>query len=208
MHKLEDYEKITNMIFSLLKDLSKNEINNLLNGDAYLKYIETKRYINKEKIFYKDLLHEGINCPNKNSLISFLYNSNLKNKIQLTEFCDYLGLVTKSKDKKEEIIEKIADFILNNKEIIKMNTQNDRELTHKIDDIGVKLKGMEDISEAYTFLKNEEILNKKSNLLLLAKNLDVYIKKELPNDIIMTRIVESVVGSKLRSLAIRGKSKD
>ncbi|MDN4078746.1 hypothetical protein QYF52_12430 [Paenibacillus polymyxa] len=46
-------------------------------------------------------------------------------------------------------------------------------------------------------------MSAKNNLILLAKQLNVYLEKDLNNDAIIKKIVDAVVVAKLRSLAIR-----
>ena len=72
--------------------------------------------------------------------------------------------------------------------------------------LGEKIKLCKTREEAFNIVKNEPLLKTKKNLFKLAEIMQIYANKKDKRERIEEKIVESLVGSKIRSAAIRDLS--
>jgi len=84
------------------------------------------------------------------------------------------------------------------KDSLKKLTDND------IDIIINKIKNTSNRDEAKTILANEESLALKENLVKVARSLKIHIQKIDKKEDIENKIIEFIIGSRLRTDAIRG----
>lgn len=134
-------------------------------------------------------------------------DKSLIKKMEFLGFCDYINIETKSKDSIDNLLERIYEYIKNKKEHVLNYIDNKNNSEMLLQKISYRLEELNDIEEANEYLLSNNNLLTKSDLLKLAKSLNVYIEKENSNEAISRKIVDSVVGAKLRSFALRGKSK-
>lgn len=205
MSSKRDLEAMFSIINSFIKGLSVNEYENILNGSATLKYVEKSLSL-AEKNQFDEILNNILGVGgvlNENTMD--IIKEKIETKNQLIAFCNYLNIDLKSKDTKEDIYEKILIFIEENKEILINKINKNVSIHQMIEMIALELEGFVDKEQALKFLLDKKVLENKSHSLFLAKVLDVNVRKESSNLEILERIVDSVVGSKLRSMVIRGK---
>lgn len=98
------------------------------------------------------------------------------------------------------------EYIQDKKRYFLQMTHEKKDKDVALQNISYKLEEFTDLDEANKFLTSCNELSQKSDLLKLAKLLNVYIEKDGNNDEIVKKIVDAVVGSKLRSLTLRGKT--
>lgn len=72
--------------------------------------------------------------------------------------------------------------------------------------LGNKIKLCKTREEAFDIMKNEPLIKTKNNLLKLSEIMQIYANKKDKRERIEEKIVESLVGSKIRSDAIRNLS--
>jgi hypothetical protein len=187
--------------------LSDDEIENLILGKATLKY-NVKNISNETREMYDSLLAKLVNCNEIEEVkIIIRDDKSLIKKIDFLDFCDYINIEIKSKDSIENLIDKIYEYIKNKKEYVLSYIDNKKDKELILQEISYKLEEFNDIEEANMYLLNSSNLLTKSDLLKLAKSLNVYIEKENTHEAISRKIVDSVVGAKLRSFTLRGKFK-
>ncbi|MGE8080050.1 hypothetical protein [Peribacillus loiseleuriae] len=204
MSSKNDFEAMISIINGLIKNLTKTEYENILNGSATFKYVE--RSLNStEKNYFDLILSKLVKIYDEQSNPLDYIKGELETKNQQINFCNYLNVDIKTKDSKEEIYNKILLYVEENIDLIKGRIYKSNSIEKQIEEIRINLEACNDIQKAVKYLSNCKILEYKNNLLHLAKILDVNVRKEHHTEDILNRIVESVVGSKLRSMAIRGK---
>ncbi|MGG0473557.1 hypothetical protein ABEY96_15320 [Priestia aryabhattai] len=208
MSSKRDLEAMFSIVSNIIKNLNVNEYENILNGSATLKYVE-KSLTASEKSQFDVVLKKLLNLDSNEINTNFMetIKAELETKSQLINFCNYLNIEVKTKDKKEDIYEKILNFVDENKEILLNKFNKGISINQTLEQIASQLENFNDKNLALKFLLGNNALDNKGHLLSLAKILDVNVRKESNNGEIIERIVDSVVGSKLRSMAIRGKFK-
>lgn len=202
-----NFKSLIGILDDVIMGLSDDEIENLILGKATLKY-NVKNISNETREVYDSLLEKLAYCNEIEEIKNTIKDDkSLIKKIDFLDFCDYINIETKSKDSIENLIERIYEYIKNKKEHVLNYIDNKKEKEIVLQKISYRLEELNDIEEANAYLLNNNNLLTKSDLLKLAKSLDVYIEKENTNEAISRKIVDSVVGAKLRSFALRGKSK-
>ncbi|AYK05656.1 hypothetical protein [Brevibacillus laterosporus] len=201
----KDFEIINKIILDLIISLSVTEYENIIRGTATLKYVE-KDLPPSKRVLFQQILNKLVYVNTFEDIQSLLKeNPTLKTKTDLIDFCSFLNIGTKSKDTINEIIFKICNFIEYNKESLLYSITKVNETSTNIEIVAEELEKFMNVQDAQEFLKNNEVLTNKSSLIKLAKELDVYIEKDATYSELIETIVDSVVGSKLRSLSIRKK---
>ena len=206
MSSKNDFEIMFSFIYSLIKNLSKAEYESILNGTGTLKYIE-KPLNQTDKSHYDSILHKLVMSFDSNFDKMEILKNELNTKNQQINFCNYLNIEIKSKDSKEEIYNRIIYFVQENLESLKSRLDKTNTNDEELKKVQLYLEDCLNSQDAIKYLSNHKFLENKNNLMTLAKSLDVNVRKEFNNEEILNRIVDSVVGSKLRSMAIRGKIK-
>jgi predicted metal-binding transcription factor (methanogenesis marker protein 9) len=188
---------------NFIQDLSSIEMENLINGRGSIRYMDKKIPLNTKQEF--DGIVRGIvRYTSEEEVINKLKTYSLfDSKHKYLEFCDYLNINVKSKESINSIEQKLAHYILENKEAIVFGINSQSDINSTIQNISYALEEFNDPQSAFDFLKNNEVLLTKNNLMLLSKQLNVYLEKDLSTDAIIKKIVDAVVVAKLRSLAIR-----
>lgn len=191
----KDAEKLMEVVTHTLKNLTITEYHNLLNGNGRLQFVEenTDKYHDVIQTLKGSESYEGFYRTLKN-------HKNSKTKKQLGEFCNHLRIEIKSKDTKVVLYEKIAARFGYGKEEPSENTV-DKEVIK----FGKQLQNMQSIKEAEEFLYDQKNLKTKATLQTLAKIYDVHIQSRMTKEEIIKRIIDSVVGSRLKSMVIRTK---
>jgi hypothetical protein len=91
-------------------------------------------------------------------------------------------------------------FVREDKENRKVNKISEEDLKS----LSCKINELKDREEAQDFLKNDPRVHLKDNLVCLAKFLKVHVVKNDKREVVEEKIIEFVVGAKLRSEAIQG----
>ncbi|MGO4547191.1 hypothetical protein AB4Z29_20630 [Paenibacillus sp. 2TAB23] len=200
----KDFETVQKMFIDFISNLTNIEYEKLLRGEGTIKFFE-KEISPSRKSELTGLLNNllGLNAENIQAHIKS--NPELKTKAQLMEFCDLFNIDVKSKDKSDSIIYKIIDFIESNRDSLQ-NTLNKRnDIDSLIESVAIELEKIMDMNIARELILSSAFSSNKTNLLKLARRLDVHLDKDVSLDNAKELIVDSVVGSKIRSLSIRKK---
>ncbi|WP_156142306.1 hypothetical protein [Rossellomorea aquimaris] len=116
-------------------------------------------------------------------------------KKDLLSFCEYINITTGNRDTKEILYKKISCFF----------SMKHRRV-HEIDPlerVAFILREFENVQEAREYLCGEETVKKKTDLMKLAKYLEIQVTQKKTKQEITDRIVESVVGSRGRGNSIK-----
>ncbi|WML43822.1 hypothetical protein [Neobacillus sp. PS3-40] len=194
-------------IVKIIENLSEQQYEMILTDRATLKYeafetdpiiyINLKNHIEKQAKSLKDL---------KNSL-----KMTLKSKKEYLLFCNYLKIPIKSKDSIETLIKKMAAHfdIKESNEGNEQKTEdhggNEQNLLGELHLISETLQKFDNVQEGKNFITNHKLLSLKKDIILFAKTIDVPVNSKLSKKDLVNRIVESVVGSKVRSMVLRGE---
>jgi N-glycosylase/DNA lyase len=173
------------LIFEFIDRLSDKQYENLVSGNALIEY---KLKQNGES--YQQLKESLIQCKTINEIESILGRMLKK---EIVSFCKYYKIDVKQKDTKKEMYDKIADHL-------KIQTQGDQ-----LNEVKIKFQQMKSMEEAKQYLTSHQLLKTKKDIIRLAKLLDVYVNQKDRKDIILNRIIESVIGSQVRADVIIGR---
>lgn len=201
----KDYEIISKLFLDFVSNLSSAEFDSLVNGTAVIKYVE-KSLTPSTKSMYDQILSELLKVDSPEQYTSYIKeHKELDTKSKLFEFCKYFNIETKAKDTMEMLITRVIDHIDKNKESLLYSLDRKSDIMYSINSIANKLEEFMDVQQALDFLKSNEILSSKSNLNKLAKKLNVFMEKDNSYENMLNSIIDSVVGAKIRSFAIRKK---
>jgi len=185
----KNVEEIFQLILDTLKNLSEEQVENLSSGSATLKYTEiTKKVHPYEEI--REKIHQAHTISDIEKLLT------PHTKKSLLSLSKYFQIPTKSSDTKAILTNKIAtNFGKSTKKIPEESTE--------FENIQQQLEKIETIKDGKTFINNHATLKTKVNLIKLAKSLNVYVDPNNKKKDIQSRIVESIVGARLRGKGIR-----
>jgi uracil DNA glycosylase len=186
MSKAES-EKLMQMVLSFIQGLTNQQYSDLLNGN---RKIHLEEFVQQEK--KNDEFEQIKEQLLKEKEVETILCSQTKR--YLTSFCNYYGIRILAKDPKAVLYEKIAAHF---------NIDNREETNSGLNKIADQLQKNNSVTEAQEYLNNEASLRTKTSLMKLARLLDVYVNQKQTKEEILNRIVESVVGAKVRSKAIR-----
>ncbi|MCG4543298.1 hypothetical protein, partial [Clostridium perfringens] len=99
----------------------------------------------------------------------------------------------------------IIDYIKINKDVLIYKFSKSENLELGIEEVAKKLENSMDVDEAKAIITGSKVVESKTNLLKLAKKLNVFVDREFSYENIMDNIIKSVVESKIRSYTIRKK---
>lgn len=191
---------------NFIAGLSSIEYSNLIDGKGTIKYID-KKIPQTQKAEFDTLLGELAKASDTEEMLNLLKKDQApRSKEFYINLCRYLGLDVKQRDAIVSLFHKIIEYIIENRSLMINGSNKKTETKFVIQSIATKLDELQDPNQAAQFLSNHEALKTKSNLLQLSRIFDVYIERDLTNEEIIEKIVDSVVVAKLRSLAIRKKS--
>ncbi|WP_066048783.1 hypothetical protein [Robertmurraya korlensis] len=179
-------EAIIQVMLDTFKHLSEEQVDKLLTGSASLQYKD----ISPQSHPYEDI-KEDINKTKDVKGVEKVLKSHTKKS--LLSLCNYFQIETKSSDTKNILYEKIACHF--GKEV--------QTETNEFEQIQHQLEKMEDVQIGKSFITNHETLKTKVNLIKLARTLNVYVNPKQKKEEIQSRIVESIVGARLRGKGIR-----
>ncbi len=198
-----DFETVQKVVLDAIKSLSDFEYENLLIGKGTLKYVE-KRMPIELKEEYEGLIYKLSLLNSEEEIWETIKNEKLlDSKFKLLEFLNYFNITVRTKDTIDTLCSKLKDYILQKRDLLLNSHRQNVEHSDNIENISEELQRFNDSKSAVSFLDNHKLLSTKSNLIKLAKKLDVYIEKDLNSEEIIKRIVDAVVVSKLRSATIR-----
>lgn len=192
----KETEDMLQIALNFIQGLTNEQYENILKGNASIDYIIENNHPQfgqlKERIIREA---RGINDTEK---ILKKYT-----KKYLASFCEHSSIDIKARDTKAIIYQKVASHFQFDTE----SADNDGEKfeENKIANIGAELQNFDSLDEAREFLVNHDLLRTKTNLVKLARSLDVYIKQSQSKQAVRNRIVDSVVGSRIRSKVIRAE---
>src|SRR5690606_23977625 len=120
-------------------------------------------------------------------------------KKEIILFCEHYEIDIKKRDTKRVIFPKIAaHFNIDYKEIVKAKERDD------LDKVKEKFQPLSSVEEGRRFIANHQLLKTKKDIIRFAKLLDVYVNPKHSKDTILNRVIESVIGSRVRSKVITG----
>ncbi|WP_374056860.1 hypothetical protein [Rossellomorea sp. FM04394] len=173
-----------------IESLPSNHYDTFINGGGKIQFVETKP---KSQLQFEKLRDKIQKEVEKEEDVESLLKK--YSKKDLHSFCEYINITTGNRDTKEILYKKISCFF----------SMKHRRV-HEIDPlerVAFILREFENVKEAKDYLCGEETVKKKTDLMKLAKYLEVYVTQRQTKQAIVGRIVESVVGSKERRKAIR-----
>ncbi|MCC2765715.1 hypothetical protein [Clostridium perfringens] len=201
----KDFSIISKNILDFINNLTEEQFNNIVNGTADIKYVE-KGLDNDKREIFNSIVNYLINENDDEKRINYVKeNSNLATKAKLIEFCKYLKIDYKQKDTIDVIISNIIDYIKINKDVLIYKFSKSEKLELGIEEVAKKLENSMDVDEAKAIITGSKVVESKTNLLKLAKKLNVFVDREFSYENIMDNIIKSVVESKIRSYTIRKK---
>lgn len=194
---------ISKLILNFINNLTNEQYSNLVNGNGELQYAD-KSLDNEVKKFYEEFVQSLIQIQIDEEKLIFI-NQNLPKKNDMINFCKYYQIPYKIRETQQQIAYNILEYIDSNKEDIIYQTEKKQNIEEKIERISIELKKIMDVDEAKNLLKNNEVIKNKSNLLKLAKKLNVFVDRNSSFETIVENIIKSVVEAKIRSYTIRKK---
>lgn len=176
-----------------IQGLTADQFNNLIKGNGVIKYEQCKVKENTEF----DQLKEAIiqKAQTQLDVEKVLYKQTKK---FLAAFCKYYNMEVTTKHTKGDIYKIIARHFH-----IDIQETNKEDAISEFSKIEAKLQQLESVDEALNYLMMQEAIRSKSSLIQFAKTLDVYITQKQRKEEILNRIVDSIVGVKLRGRALR-----
>lgn len=200
-----DLQSVLKILMNFVDGLSNSEVESLLNGTGAIKYVE-KDISSSDKEIFNEIIYKLAKTNSQQEMFhQLLTDSRLDSKQRMQEFCRFLNLPYKTKDVLDALRLRIVDAITKDRQRFIVNFDKQADTNYLLQNISYRLEEIADVDEAVSFLAENELLKTKSNLILLAKLLDVYITKDQSSEEIIKRIIDSVVVAKLRSKAIREK---
>ncbi len=188
----KNVEEIFQLILDTLKQLSEEQVENLSSGSATLKYTETTT----KKVHPYEEIRDKIQQAHSISDIEQILTTHTKKS--LLSISKYYQIPTKSSDTKAILTNKIVTHF-------GKSTKKIPEESTEFENIQQQLEKIETIKDGKTFINNHATLKTKVNLIKLAKSLNVYVDPNNKKKDIQSRIVESIVGARLRGKGIRDR---
>ncbi|MFL8674975.1 hypothetical protein [Clostridioides sp. GD02404] len=201
----KDFAIVTKLFMDLINNLSEEQYNSLIKGTADIRYFE-KGIDNDKKEAYYNIIYHLATEDDLDKKINFIKeNKYLSTKSKLLDFCKYYKIDFKVKDTNDTIVNNIIQYVDDNKENIIYRVEKAEDIQMNISDIANKLENIMDVEEARTLIAKSKVVENKTNILKLAKKLNVFIDRESSYEIIVEHIIKSVVEAKIRSYTIRKK---
>lgn len=185
----KNVEEILQLMLDTMKHLSEDQVEKLSTGKATLQYTE----LSTQSHPYEDIIEEIHKAENLKDIEQHFKTHTKKSLISI---CRYFQIPTKSTDTKALLTNKIAAHFGKSK--VKVP-----EESIEFQDIQQQLEKIETIKDGKSFINNHGTLKTKVNLIKLAKSLNVYVDPNYKKKDIQSRIVESIVGARLRGKGIR-----
>ncbi|MCL7746830.1 hypothetical protein [Halalkalibacter alkaliphilus] len=187
----EEMEQVLKIALTFVEQLTNEQYEKLVSNEASICYVEEQRKGSSDDEFEK----WKVSIIEEQDVEKVLRR---KTKKEIVRFCTYYNIPTVTKDTKAILYEKISEYFQ-----IGANTL-ELEKKDRIAEIGKELEKFDDAEQALGFLGKEKSLQTKSNVMKLAKSLDVFVNQKQSKQDIINRIVDSVVGAKVRARVIRG----
>lgn len=201
----KDFCIISKLVIDLVNNLSEEQYNNLVNGTADIRYTE-KGIDSEKKVTYNNIIYELATKDSLDEKINVIKsNAHLSTKAKLIEFCKYFKIEYKTKETIDTIIQNIVQYVDENRDNIIYRFEKAEDIQESIDEIAKKLEEIMNVEEARTLISQSKAIENKTNLLKLAKKLNVFIDREATYEAIVDNIIKSVVEAKIRSYVIRKK---
>jgi hypothetical protein len=200
-----DTESIFRMVASFISNLSAVEYDSLLNGTGSIKYFDKGISSHDKEVFER--LIEKVSLASSSLEMQDLLrnNTDLNSRARLIELCRFLNVEYKTKDTIGALQDRVLVYLESHKEQISNERAKQTDTNYQFSQISNQLQEIDDTDLAMRYLSEQELLRSRYNLMTLARKLDVYINKETSAEDVMKKIVDSVVGARLRSRAIRGR---
>ncbi|MCM3601258.1 hypothetical protein M3175_10995 [Robertmurraya korlensis] len=185
----KNVEEILQLMLDTIRHLSEDQVLKLCTGKATLQYEE----LSTESDPYEQIREEIDKAEDIKEIEQLFKNHTKKSLISI---CKYFQIAMKSTDTKAVLTNKIVAHF--GKATVKVG-----EESMEFQEIQQQLEKIETIKEGKTLINNHATLKTKVNLIKLAKTLNVYIDPTNKKKDIQSRIVESIVGARLRGKGIR-----
>ncbi len=201
----KDFYTVNKLLADFINGLTEEQFSKLVDGLAEVKYVE-KALDSLTRSKYDEILLATAKIKDRKHRIEELSSLNdLNTKAKLIDLCKYINIDCKSKDRVDDIIAKIENYVNESSETIIDKNEKSTGLEERLDEIGNELEKFMNVDEARHFLVTNKDVASKTNLVKLARKLRVYIEKEASYDLIIETILKSVVEAKIRSYTIRKK---
>jgi hypothetical protein len=181
---------VLNRLMKFIESLPSNHYDTFINGGGKIQFIEAKpkSHLQFEKLRDK-IQREAEKEEDVESLLKKY------SKKDLLSFCEYINITTGNRDTKEILYKKISCFFsMKQKRVHEINP---------LEKIASILREFENVEEARKYLREEETVKRKTDLVKLAKYLEVHVTQKQTKQEVFDRIVESVVGSRGREKSIK-----
>ncbi|MFD1039440.1 hypothetical protein ACFQ3N_13705 [Virgibacillus byunsanensis] len=182
----KETEQMLGITMDFLSRLTTKQFQELVNGNAVIRYEangdHTKAYEQvMEKIKQTAMVEKHMKNYTKKELLSF---------------CRYFKIDIKSRDTKNVIFQKIA---------VHVNLGDSKSTPKAVNykQLETALHNCNTIKEANELLRNENLLLLKKDITAFARELGVYVNQKYTKQELTERIVDSVVGARIRGKLIR-----
>jgi hypothetical protein len=181
---------VLNRLMKFIESLPSNQYDTFINGGGKIQFIEAKP---KSHFQFEKLRDKIQREAEKEEDVESLLKKYSKN--DLISFCEYINITTGNRDSKEILYKKISCFF-------SMKQRKVHEI-HPLERVASILREFENVEEAREYLRGEETAKRKTDLVKLAKCLEVHVTQKQTKQEIVNQIVESVVGSRGREKPIK-----
>ncbi|MBB6452572.1 hypothetical protein HNQ94_001017 [Salirhabdus euzebyi] len=180
--------RLMNLVADFIEGLTEREFQSLLNNQAKL-CVEVLDNNPDQDIFIR-LKSQA------NSLLDIEEALKKFKKNELISLCKIHGIDVKTRDTKKVIYEKVAAHL-------KVHDSEGTDVSNPYEEVKKILNNSNDREDATEYLVHHPLLKTKKDLIKLAKSYAIYVDQKYTKRDLLDRIVESVVGARLRGKAIR-----
>lgn len=189
----QEMEKMLRLALDFLEGLSAKQFQELVEGKAKIRFEARVKDTHHEELLEK-IKQEAKHASDVKKILEGL------TKKDLIPFCSYMALKIKSKDTKKIIFQKIASHLQ-----IDPSWYESKEITGPVkwEDIEIALHNCQTVDEGKRVLLNQDSLRWKKDIIAFARSLEVYVSQQYTKQELLERIVDSVVGARIRGKVIR-----
>lgn len=189
MSKKETQEMLQ-ITTDFLEGLTNKQFQDLVNGNAVI------RYEAKDNHTAYDQMMKKIKQASSSADLERLLKKYTKK--ELASFCKKYNIEVKAKDTKKVMFQGIASHIqlVDHLSEVKSKSESWNEIESALHEFST-------LDEAEDFVVKHDRLQTKKSIVAFAKSLGVYVSQKHTKQEILNRVVDSVVGARLRGIVIR-----
>ncbi|WP_164669400.1 hypothetical protein [Virgibacillus doumboii] len=184
----KDTEKLLRITMDFLEGLTAKQFQELMNGQAIICF--------EAKTGHTDGYNQMIQMIKQESNVEKVLKTYTKK--ELASFCNYFGINIKSRDTKRVIYQKITSYLKIGRSFVKEPVES-ADWKH----LESALHKCSTLDEARKLLMNNNLLRLKRDIIAFSRVLGVYINQKYTKQELLERIVDSVVGARIRGKIIR-----